>query len=59
MFDHDNQFKIFKFNEILHILYFVAHISYKNLLIYKLSNIFKIKRLKLQEFNITNNNMCY
>ena len=59
MFDHDNQFKIFKFDEILYILCFVAHINYKNLSIYKLSNIFEMKRLKLQEFSITNNNMCY
>ena len=59
MFDHDNQFKIFKFDEILHILCFVAHINYENLSIYKLSNILKIKKLKLQKFNITNDNMCY
>ena len=59
MFDYDNQFKIFKFDEILYILYFVAHISYENLLIYKLLNIFEMKKLKLQKFSITNNNMCY
>ena len=59
MFNHDNQFKIFKFDEILYILCFVAHINYENLSIYELLNIFKIKRLKLQKFSITNDNMCY
>ena len=59
MFNYDNQFKIFKFNEILYILCFVAHINYKNLSIYKLLNIFEMKKLKLQEFSITNDNMCY
>ena len=47
MFDYDNQFKIFKFDEILYILCFVAHINYENLLIYKLLNIFEMKKLKL------------
>ena len=59
MFNHDNQFKIFKFNEILHILCFVAYINYENLSSYKLSDIFEMKKLKLQEVNITNDNMCY
>ena len=57
MFDHDNQFKISQFDEILFILCFVAHISYENLLTYELLNIFEIKRLKLQKFNIINDNM--
>ena len=59
MFDHVDQFKMLQFNEIQHILCFVVHINYEIILIYKLQIIFETKRLKLQKFNITNDNMCY
>ena len=58
MFNHVNQFKMLQFDEIQHILCFVMRINYEIILTYKLQIILEMKRLKLQEFNLTNDNMC-
>ena len=57
MFDHVNQFKMLQFNEIQHILCFVVHINYEIILTYESQIILEMKRLKLQEFNLMNDNM--